>query len=43
MAESDNVVNLGARAPREGARGTLEVSIGRQVRTFRKALDMTVT
>ena len=44
MAERGNVVDLGGpRARREGARGTLEASIGRQVRNFRKALDMTVT
>lgn len=43
MAERDIVANLGGRAQRDDTRGTLEASIGRQVRNLRKSLDMTVT
>ena len=44
MADSDNLVNLDDHPGRRIAKsGTLEGSIGRQVRNFRKQLDMTVT
>ena len=43
MADSDNLVNLDDHPGRRIAKsGTLEGSIGRQVRNFRKQLDMTV-